>query len=177
LLADWPAPAAALLLSGEQLGYLEPCGCSERQMGGLSRRADLADQLRSRGWAVTGFELGGTIKRTRPQSKHKFAFTRDALNTIGYKGLSLGLEDLRFDPTFLFEAHAETSVNPDFDLPFITANVTFFGDKSVGTPLSYRIVEVGEVRIGVTAVFGMSYLPELFPNGVNPQPELLQIPT
>src|SRR5262245_51192039 len=36
LLEGWPAPAVALLLSGEMHGYIEPCGCSLHQLGGLS---------------------------------------------------------------------------------------------------------------------------------------------
>ena len=28
IFVDWPRPQAALLISGEQLGYLEPCGCA-----------------------------------------------------------------------------------------------------------------------------------------------------
>jgi len=34
LLKDWEKPALALLLSGEQHGYLEPCGCALVQLGG-----------------------------------------------------------------------------------------------------------------------------------------------
>ena len=38
--ADWPQPQAVLFVSGQQHGYLEPCGCTglENQKGGLIRR-------------------------------------------------------------------------------------------------------------------------------------------
>ncbi len=39
-------PAAVLVISGEQNGYMEPCGCSEDQEGGLIRRYDLVERLR-----------------------------------------------------------------------------------------------------------------------------------
>src|SRR5262245_30249499 len=37
LFEGWPKPAVALVLTGQQLGYIEPCGCSglENQKGGL----------------------------------------------------------------------------------------------------------------------------------------------
>src|SRR5262245_14622359 len=41
LFRDWPAdkpPALALVLSGQEHGYLQPCGCSRPQLGGLPRR-------------------------------------------------------------------------------------------------------------------------------------------
>ena len=31
-------PNLTLLISGEELGYLEPCGCAEGQLGGFARR-------------------------------------------------------------------------------------------------------------------------------------------
>ncbi len=34
LFADWPKPVAAALISGEQNGYLVPCGCTSGQLGG-----------------------------------------------------------------------------------------------------------------------------------------------
>src|SRR5581483_3228350 len=37
LLEGWDRPTAVLLLSGDQMGYLEPCGCSLTQSGGLAR--------------------------------------------------------------------------------------------------------------------------------------------
>src|SRR5262249_46962426 len=46
----WSKPDLALLLSGEQHGYLLPCGCSRPQVGGLERRYNLLALLRQRGW-------------------------------------------------------------------------------------------------------------------------------
>src|SRR5882724_6944156 len=41
LFRDWPAnrkPDVVLVLSGQEHGYLQPCGCSKPQLGGLVRR-------------------------------------------------------------------------------------------------------------------------------------------
>ncbi|HEX6986834.1 MAG TPA: hypothetical protein VF170_15765, partial [Planctomycetaceae bacterium] len=86
---DWPEPAAVLVLTGEQHGYLEPCGCSEKQSGGMARRSDLMKQLRDKGWPVAGLDLGGTVKRSRKQSEFKFAAITDALRMLDYRGVGL----------------------------------------------------------------------------------------
>ena len=54
VIAEWSAtpPAGVLLISGEQVGYLEPCGCTEGQLGGLGRRYDLVERLRAQGLAA-----------------------------------------------------------------------------------------------------------------------------
>ena len=56
LLDGWEVPAAALLLTGEQHGYFEPCGCTLGQSGGMTRRASLVRQLEARGWKVADWE-------------------------------------------------------------------------------------------------------------------------
>ncbi|HEX4149778.1 MAG TPA: hypothetical protein VHY20_12355, partial [Pirellulales bacterium] len=61
----WKTPNLAILITGEQLGYLEPCGCAglENQKGGLGRRATLIKQLRAQGWPVVAIDLGGLVRR------------------------------------------------------------------------------------------------------------------
>src|SRR2546426_3771802 len=49
LFRDWPKPDVALLLTGEQNGYLQPCGCSAIQLGGLARRYNFSQSLGKRG--------------------------------------------------------------------------------------------------------------------------------
>ncbi len=46
LLGTLGKPAAIAIVSGEMNGYIEPCGCSDDQEGGLIRRYDLVERLR-----------------------------------------------------------------------------------------------------------------------------------
>ncbi|HEY2761411.1 MAG TPA: hypothetical protein VGI75_11730, partial [Pirellulales bacterium] len=48
----WPRPKLALVFTGLQAGYIEPCGCSgkENQKGGLSRRDMFFQRLASKNW-------------------------------------------------------------------------------------------------------------------------------
>jgi hypothetical protein len=58
LFQHWATPVGALILSGEQRGYLEPCGCTAGQRGGLARRLDLVQRLRAQGWPLALVDLG-----------------------------------------------------------------------------------------------------------------------
>src|SRR5690606_4656811 len=54
LLAHWKTGPedqfeGALILTGQMIGYLEPCGCSAKQKGGLVRRAVFVEKLRQQG--------------------------------------------------------------------------------------------------------------------------------
>src|SRR5260370_1139118 len=61
LLATLGPPAAVLIVSGEQDGYLEPCGCSAEQLGGLIRRYDLVERLHNQNWPTALVELGTLV--------------------------------------------------------------------------------------------------------------------
>lgn len=159
LFEGWPEPAAVFVLTGEQHGYLEPCGCTEMQLGGLRRRADLFRQLREeRGWAVTGLDIGGALnpdRVARRQERIKFETTRAALRDMEYAGMAWGPEELRLTAGNLFDiaVNAEGGPSPDF----VCANVALFGERGlVETPREYRVIPVGTIRVGVTAVVGAS---------------------
>ncbi len=62
----WEPPALAILLSGEQFGSIEPCGCSLKQLGGMSRRMDLVAAIEKKGWPVIGFDWGEPSIRSGP---------------------------------------------------------------------------------------------------------------
>ena len=64
LFTGWSKPAATLVLSGEQHGYIEPCGCAEHQSGGFARRHDLAHGSQvpvDPGLAIAAIDLALTL--------------------------------------------------------------------------------------------------------------------
>ena len=170
LLDGWDRPAAAIVLSGEQHGYVEPCGCSETQSGGLARRHDLFKQLSARGWDTVGLDLGGSLKRTNRQAELKFRFTRNALDEMGYDALAIGKEELTLGPDALFSAHSESEVSggdyrDGFDLPLVSANVLIYGTRDIGVPQTHvkRVLggtddtDADTVTLGATSIVGESY--------------------
>lgn len=177
--ADWPQPAAVLAITGQMHGYLEPCGCSEPQYGGIARRADLLRQLNERDWPVIPLDLGGTLRRSRQQSGHKFQTLMAALRDMKYRAVAVGVEELRQGPSLLLSQYLPDETSPDA-LDFMAANVVLFGSPDLGTPRRHKIVQAGDIRIGITAVFGpllKKHLPNMDPGEVeitDPAPALKQ---
>lgn len=170
LLEDWDAPAAVFLFTGDVHGYMEPCGCTAGQTGGFAHRADLLQKLREeKKWSVAAFDNGGSLDEARisyEQSKIKLASMRDGLNTMGYQGAVLGKEELMLGGSQLYTMHAETDAQEGFDVPFMGANVTVFGTKELGMPTSTRVIQVGELKVGVTSIVGESTKKKLDATGV-----------
>jgi hypothetical protein len=156
----WPKPAAVLVATGEQQGYFEPCGCTANQLGGMTRRAGLFRKLQGLDWDVRGVDVGSLSRRTGVQAQIKFETTLQALRDLKYVALGIGPEELRLDPGYLLSQHL--TEGSDF-LAFVSANLTFFGSRDVGTPVSKQIVTVGGLRIGITSVLSETLRNEVFP--------------
>jgi hypothetical protein len=157
---EWPKPAAVLVATGEQYGYFEPCGCTANQLGGMTRRAGLFRKLQSLNWDVRGIDVGSISRRTGVQAQLKFETTLQALRDLKYAAVAIGPEELRLDPGYLLSQHL--TEGSDF-LAFVSANLTFFGSRDIGTPLSRQIIEVGGLRIGITSVLSETRRKEVFP--------------
>ncbi len=178
LLKDWPKPALALILTGERHGYLEPCGCSLTQSGGMMRLADLIEQIRKREWPILPLDLGGTVKRDRRQTKFKFHTLLAAMKDLDYKALALGMGELRLEqtePGYLLTEFEVNTKEPQPVLPFLAANVSLFGTPEFGVPnkdgvnvpliTRSRVVTAGETKVGVTAIVGKNIRMALLPQG------------
>lgn len=150
---SWPAPAVALLVTGEMMGYFEPCGCSANQLGGMSRRAALHREVTEKGWTVRGLDLGSLSRRSGRQTQLKFETTLSALRALDYSAIGLGPEELRLNPEYLISQHVQDGSNP---LRLVSANVVFYESPDLGTPLPWTLIEAGGVRIGVTSVMSDS---------------------
>jgi hypothetical protein len=154
IFVNWPKPDVALVFSGEQDGYLEPCGCAglENQLGGLSRRSTMFKELRAKGWELVPMDAGGQEKRTGIQAEMKLHFTYRALAKMSYAAVGFGPNDLRLDilPIVLNtdEFNADESSNP-----LVSANVALGGFDS-GLSRRYKIIEAGGMKIGITSVLG-----------------------
>ena len=169
LVKGWTKPAVTLVFSGEQHGYMEPCGCSVTQSGGLSRRGDLMRQLTEKGWPFAAIDLGGLVKKDNQQNKFKFQVMRTALKDLSYGAMALGPEELsieRIEPGFLVQQGTEQK-----EPPFVNANVDFtlFKDPSLRPALPAKIITINGHRIGVTAIFGQTLTAALFGEAGDPQ--------
>ncbi|WP_197355921.1 multiheme c-type cytochrome [Aureliella helgolandensis] len=155
--ADWPQPQAVLYVSGQQHGYIEPCGCTglENQKGGLIRRDTLLTELRGRGWDLVPVDVGNQVRRTGRQPELKFQSTVEAFKTMGYQAVTLGIDDLKLSSIELIQLAGSDGLNAT---PFISANASVI-DSSFFP--SHRIVEVGGRKIGITGAIGNSLKEEI----------------
>jgi hypothetical protein len=149
IFVDWPKPDVTLMFSGEQDGYLEPCGCAglQNQKGGLKRRHSLIKELAAKGWPVVPLDLGGLTKRYGIQAELKFDYALKALAKLGYQAVGFGATDLRLDILSL------VLNSSDAKNVFVSANVGIL-DFDPEYSQRYKVIEAGGMKIGVTGVLG-----------------------
>jgi hypothetical protein len=147
----WKKPKLAIVISGRQDGYLEPCGCSglENQKGGLGRRYSLIEQLKEKGWPLIAVDVGNYVRRFGKQAEIQFAISVEALKGMGYQAATFGTDDLRLSSGEIAAAVAGPDGTSSL---FLSANADLFGLVSKS-----RIVEENGMKVGITAVLGETY--------------------
>lgn len=169
LFADWPSenPAAVLLVTGEWLGHMRPCGCSENQQGGLAHLGDLKRYMtEEKKWNVVPIDLGDLVgpdpnaetaeaetplidRRSNAKiDLVKYRYVVQALKTLGYTTSGIGLGDLRIG---INEIVGE-AINLQ-NLKLVAANLGYV-DADFASVLNeivkpINIVTAGELRIGI----------------------------
>lgn len=171
ILQDWPTPQAVFVFSGQQHGYLEPCGCSpEFQKGGLARRLGFIKSLQQKKWPVITADLGGLLEDPARQpvpgkymdgpehAKIKLETALDALHQMKCEALNLAPEDLAVSDGFLGLMGLIGNLdNPKLPRA-INANLgvaQFFIDDGLIFPHITR--EVGGVKIAIVGMLGEHY--------------------
>lgn len=180
----WPgdaAPDAVILLSGETFGYLQPCGCSRPQKGGLERRANLIAGLKAKGWPVVAADLGDLYPDVDPshhpigppklvpsgeQARMKYAASMDALRDMGYVAVGVGKTEFDGGLVRLVAEYALQKERPPFTLAGNVLGLAggkpvpreaYFPPADGGTRPTVGLAEVadaGGVAVGVVGVVG-----------------------
>ncbi len=150
LFVDWPEPEFVLFVTGQQRGFIEPCGCTglTNQKGGLVRRHTLTRELTERGWPIVPVDVGNQVRRFGPQAEIKFQVTIEGLKQMGYQAIAFGPDDLRLSAGGLASLTIGEGSNGS---EFVSANTAIFDPEF--TP-RYLIVEAAGRTIGITAVLG-----------------------
>jgi hypothetical protein len=180
---DWPAdarPEAVIVLSGETFGYLQPCGCSRPQQGGLERRANLIAGLKAKGWPVVAADLGDLYPLDDPdhpigpprlrlpaeQARLKYVTSLHALRDMGYVAVGVGKTEFDGGLVRLVAEYALQKERPPFTLAGNVLGLSdgkpvlreqFFPPADGGTRPTVGLAEVtaaGPVAVGVVGVVG-----------------------
>ncbi len=154
VVANLGNPAGVLIITGEQGGYLEPCGCTKGQMGGLLRRYDFLERLQKQNWPAVKIDLGGLTRDPAvarggfEQAKVKFDFAIKALKLLDYSAVAMSAEDLKVG---VGEALGLFLNSLGDKAKMVVANV----EAPAGFEPLFRkslVVTAGPVKVGVTAV-------------------------
>jgi hypothetical protein len=183
LFAGWPdgkKPDAVIVFSGQTFGYLQPCGCSRPQTGGLERRAVLIKSLEAKGWPVAGVDLGDLAADKPPpnrpfladQAKLKYVATMNALRDMGYLAAGVGRTELQADLLSLLAEYALNKEQRPFTLAgnavgvavdnqgkrVLVPRAQYFPGAAPGAtrPMvdEAEVAKVGDVAVGVAGVVG-----------------------
>ncbi len=112
------ASAIHVVFTGEENGYLEPCGCSEVQLGGLPKRHTMINHLRKNDKDLILLSLGDLPGKVGRQDEIKMETSLDALNRMGYTAHNIGEKDLNMGIDLVGYLSRISSVD------FISSNVT-----------------------------------------------------
>ena len=145
----WKKPDVTLFITGQQNGYIEPCGCTglDKQKGGVARRMTFMNQLREKDWNLVPIDAGNQIRRIGQQATIKFGWSTEALKKMKYETVGFGPDDLRLNSIDLLQVCAAD--DPSTAL-YVGGNVVLFGDESYTPPV--KIVEKNGMTIGITTI-------------------------
>jgi hypothetical protein len=93
--APAPPTRAALVITGETWGWLEPCGCAEGMLGGVAKRVALVRAIARRGLLEPVFLDGGDLSREPgPQTDLKLDALERAYRLLPLGAVALGTRDI-----------------------------------------------------------------------------------
>jgi len=153
LFVEWNKPDLAIIISGQMQGYLQPCGCSDPQKGGLTRRYNFVQSLKDRGWPLAAVDLGDIAQPSGPQQRLKYVYSMKALKVMGYQAIGIGKNEFLMPLT---EALGHYSAN--FPQPrLVAANLAETTKGGLFHALNVRqgeIFTIGNLKAGLIGAIG-----------------------
>ncbi len=161
IFVGWPKPKVALVITGMEEGYMEPCGCAglDRMKGGMSRRATFFKQLRQKGWPVVGLDVGRAGPGLRPPGGAEVPNGRRGQTQDGLRCRRiLATDDLRLPAGELVAVAAGVD-----DKPSLVRIRQRRAVRASRATLRHRAASstAGGMKIGVTAILGKKYQDEI----------------
>ncbi len=143
-----PARVAELYFSTEVDGYIEPCGCTTKPLGGVQRLATVLNRGRKDRALIDAGNLFFPDKiepLAREQHLLKARVLARAYRQLGAVAINIAENDLAEGSDLLREMQREGSV------PFVSSNVRPVGD--VGPSIARSSLRtIGDIKIGITGL-------------------------
>lgn len=117
-----------LVLTGNERGFIRPCGCSKPAHGGIHRRAEALDALRGKFPGLGVVSSGSLVVEGGRQQQLKFEAYLLAMGLMGYAALGLGPGEFLLGIDYLIES--QKGLAP---FPYLAANVARGEEKPFAT--------------------------------------------
>ena len=146
-----------IAFTGEENGYLEPCGCSEKKIGGFCKRNTLVDLLRRDYENCVLLSLGDLPKNAGRQDEIKMEIILNALDLMGYAAHNIGEKDINMGLELLDYLSHTSNVN------FISSNIVNIDTQDINVkPYVIKEIKLNEtiLKIGIFGILS----PELVDN-------------
>jgi Cytochrome c554 and c-prime len=158
LFIGWTKPDFTLVITGQLYGYLQPCGCSDPQYGGLARRYEFINELTKKGWRVVPLDVGDLFPKNSEtpsaQNLLKYETAMRALHAMGYHAVGIGKQELTAPLTTALGAYSLNNPRPR---P-VAANLTGAETEGIFNAMNVRPFEIirleGLPKIGVVGMIG-----------------------
>jgi hypothetical protein len=154
---DSTASSIHIAFTGEENGYLEPCGCSEAQLGGFPKRHTLINHLREKDENLILLSLGDIPDKIGRQDEIKMETALSALDQIGYVAHNLGEKDIDMGADLLGYLSQVSNV------VFLSSNIVYLTPQVLNIK-PYIIKEIKNkellLRVGILGILS----PELVEN-------------
>mgnify|MGYP001949539300 CR=1 FL=1 len=151
--------AINIIFTGEENGYLEPCGCSEKELGGLPKRHSLINLLRNRdeNWIILSLgDLPGKVGR---QDEIKMETTLKALGQMGYTAHNIGEKDISMGIDLLGYLSQISSVD------FISSNIVNLKPQILKIkPYIVKEIKIKEttLRVGILGIVSPELIDDVY---------------
>jgi len=116
---NWPKdrkPEFVLVISGQTYGYLQKCGCSDPQKGGLERRFNFIAGLNKMGIEAVPIDLGDVAPEINSENRLqteqallKYVTAMRIMKEMGYKAVGAGKAEFALD---MVKIYAEYALQP-----------------------------------------------------------------
>ena len=142
-------PDLVIIYSNDILGELENCGCDDRQLGSLSRKAGLIKITQKKAAGFLSLDAGNLFYRKPPLNeieKNAFFLKAEhilkAYNKMGCDALNIGEAD------FILGLNNLIALKEMASFPFISSNIL---DKTTGKPIFKPFVlrEIAGLKVGI----------------------------
>lgn len=140
---------ATLFFSTEVSGYVEPCGCTSKPLGGIQRLVRVVSEEKTPHAFVDAgnllFPSEPITEAARDQHVLKARMLTRVYRQLGVAAMNLGPTDLVGGTDFLRDLQTEGAV------PWVSANVRPVGDRGPSVAQSFQR-DLGGIRVGITGV-------------------------